>query len=93
MGKFIVLEEVYLLSDLGFVEVAVETAESVLYLSRFFDYFCLEPAAFFSLHEVYDFLGANFGIIDEEGVFHGILLDEVYDFNPLYVILFVDEEV
>ena len=91
--EVVVLEEVYLLPHLRFVEVAVETAQPVLYLGRFLDDFRLEPPALFGLHEVYDLLGADFCIIDEEGILHGVLLDEVYDFYPLDVVLFVDEKI
>lgn len=93
MGEIVVLEEVYLLADLGFVEVAVETTQAVLYFSCLFDYLTLEPSTFFGFHEVYDFLGADFGIIDEEWIFHGVLLDEIHDFYPLNVVLLVYEEV
>lgn len=73
--------------------MAVETAQSVLYLSSFLDYLGLKPPAFLSFHEIYDFLGADFCIIDEEGVLHRVFLDEVYDFYPLDVVLLVYEEV
>lgn len=89
MGEVVVLEKVYLLSNFWFVEVAVETAESVLDLSCFFDYFGLKPSTFLCLHEIYDFLGADLCIVDEEGILHGIFFDEVYDFYPLDVVLLV----
>ena len=73
--------------------MAVETTQAVLYFRCLFDDLGLESTAFFGLHEVYDFLGADFGIIDEEGIFHGILLDEIHDFYPLDVVFFVNEEI
>lgn len=89
MREIVVLEQVYLLTHFALVKMAVETAKTVLYISRLFDYLGLEPLAFFGLHEVDDFFRAYFGIIDEEGIFHGVLLYEIYDFYPFDVVLLV----
>ncbi len=88
--EVIVLKKIQLLPHLAFVEVAIERSQPLLYLWGLLYYLSLEACSLLCFHEVDDFLGADFSVVDEEGVFHGVLINELEDFDTLDVILFVD---
>jgi hypothetical protein len=93
MREVVILKQIYLLSNFGFIEVTIEGAEPSFNIRSFLDNFRFELMSFLRFHKIYDFLGADFRIIDEERILHGVLLDEVEDFYAFYIVLLVDQKV
>lgn len=91
--EIIVLEHVDLLAHLRLIKVPIKTSQTPPNLRRLAPHLRLQLCPVLRLHKVDDFLGGNLCVIDIEGIAHGILTNEVEDFDSLNVVLFVDEEV
>lgn len=73
--------------------MAVKITQSCSDLGSFLYNLGSKSTSLFGFHEIDDFFGGDFSVVDGEGVSHGILVDEVEHFHTLDVVLLVDEEV